>query len=96
MFLLSGFLGNVKDQVNIKQRYLTQVNIKHDNFSLKFIMERFFGQKFDLAIDLLIKDRILPAELLISKVSLMKLQANIRHWETSEIFKILTRRHNAR
>ena len=25
------FLGNVKDQVHIRQRYLTQVNKKHDN-----------------------------------------------------------------
>ena len=25
------FLGNVKDKVYIKQRYLTQVNKKHDN-----------------------------------------------------------------
>ena len=86
----------MKDQVNIKQRYLTQVSIKHDNFSLKFIIKRFFGQKFDLSIDLLIKDRILPAELLISKISQMKLQTDIRHRETSEIFKMFTSRHNAR
>ena len=32
----------------------------------------------------------------ISKVSLMKLQTDIRHWETSESFKKFTSRHNAR
>ena len=55
-----------------------------------------FRQKFDHSIDLLIKDRILPAELFISKVSLMKLQTDIRQWETSENFKMFTSDHNAR
>ena len=45
-------------------------------------------QKFDNSIDL-IKDLILPAELFISKVSLIKLQTDIRHWETSENLKCL-------
>ena len=37
----------------------------------------YLRQKFDHSIDLLIKDHILPAELIISKVSLMKLQTDI-------------------
>ena len=60
----------------------------------------YFRQKIDHSIDFLIKDRILPAELFISKVSLMKLQTDIKQWETSEnlLFAILmfTSRHNAR
>ena len=56
----------------------------------------YFRQKFDHSFDLLIKDRILPAELFISKVSLMKLQTDIRQWETSENFKMFFSRHNAR
>ena len=56
----------------------------------------YFRQKFDHSIDLLIKDRILPAELFISKSSLMKLQTDIKQWETSENFKMFTSRHNAR
>ena len=56
----------------------------------------YFRQKFDHSIDLLIKDRILPAELFISKVSLMKLQTDIRQWQTSENFKMFSSRHNAR
>ena len=56
----------------------------------------YFRQKFDHSIDLLIKDRNLPAELFISKVSLMKLQTNIKQWKTSENFKMFTSRHNAR
>ena len=59
------------------------------------IKVRYFRQKFDHPIDLLIKDRILPAELFTSKVSLMKLQTDIRQWETSENFKMFTSRHNA-
>ena len=54
----------------------------------------YFLQKFDHSIDLLIKDRILPAELFISKVSLMKLQTYIRQWETSENLKMITSGHN--
>ena len=38
----------------------------------------YFRQKFDHSIDLILKDRILPAELFISKISLMKLQTDIR------------------
>ena len=53
----------------------------------------YFRQKFDHSIDLLIKDRILSAELFISKVSLMKLQTDIRQWEN---FKMFSSRHNAR
>ena len=56
----------------------------------------YFLQKLDHSIDLLIKDRILSAELFISKVSLMKLQTDIRQWETSENFKMFSSRHNAR
>ena len=56
----------------------------------------YFRQKFDHSIDFLIKDRILPAELFISKVSLMKLQTDMRQWETSKNFKMFTSRHNAR
>ena len=47
-------------------------------------------------IDLMIKDRILPAQLFISKISLMKLQTDIRQWETSKNFKMFSSRHNAR
>ena len=56
----------------------------------------YFRQKFDHSIDLLIKDRILPAEMFIPKFSLMKLQTDIKHWETSEYFKMFTSRHKAR
>ena len=56
----------------------------------------YIRQKFDHSIDLLIKDRILSAKLFISKVSLMKLQTDIRHSETSENFKMFTSCHNAR
>ena len=56
----------------------------------------YFCQKVDHSIDLLIKDLILPTELFISKVSLTKLQTDIRQWETSENFKMFTSRHNAK
>ena len=56
----------------------------------------YFRQKFDHSIDLLNKDRILPAKLFISKVSLMKLQTDIRQWKTSENLKIFSSSHNAR
>ena len=55
-----------------------------------------FRKKFDHSIDLLLKDRILPAELFISKVSLMKLQTDIRQCESSENFKMFSSCHNAR
>ena len=54
-----------------------------------------FRQYFDHSIDLVNKDRILPAELFISNFSLMKLQTDKRHWETSENFKMFTSRHSA-
>ena len=56
----------------------------------------YFCQKFDHSIDLFIKDRILPAELFISKVILMKLKTDIRQWETSENFKMSSSHHNTR
>ena len=46
----------------------------------------YFRQKFDHSIHLHINDRILPAELFIPKVSLMKLQTDIIQWETSQKF----------
>ena len=56
----------------------------------------YFCQKLDHFIDLLIKDCILPAELFISKANLMKLQTDIRQWETPKNFKMFTSRHSAR
>ena len=56
----------------------------------------YLRQKFDHSGDLPIKDRILQAELFITKVSLIKLQTDIRHWETSKNFEMFTSRHNAR
>ena len=76
---------------------LTVKNINRINRQINWgIKVCYFRQKFDHSIDLLIKDRILPAELFISKVSLMKLQTDIKQWETSENFKLFTSRHNAR
>ena len=76
---------------------LTVKNINRINRQINWgIKVCYFRQKFDHSIDLLIKDRILPAELFISKVSLMKLQTDIKQWETSENFKMFTSRHNAR
>ena len=76
---------------------LTAKNINRINRQINWGMKVcYFRQKFDHSIDLLIKDRILPAQLFILKVSLMKLQSDIRHWETSENFKLFTSRHNAR
>ena len=76
---------------------LTVKNINRINRQINWgIKVCYFRQKFDHSIDLLIKDRILPAEMFISKVSLMKLQTDIRQWETSENFKMFTSRHNAR
>ena len=43
-----------------------------------------------------LKDRILQADLLISKVSLMNLQKDIRHWGTSANFEIVTSRQKVR
>ena len=76
---------------------LTVKNINRINRQINWgIKVCYFRQKFDHSIDLLIKDRILPAELFISKVSLMKLQKDIRQWETSANFKMFSSRHNAR
>ena len=76
---------------------LTVKNINRINRQINWgIKVCYFRQKIDHSIDLLIKDRILPAELFISKVSLMKLQTDIRQWETSENFAMFTSRHNAR
>ena len=64
---------------------LTVKNLNRINRQINWgIKVCYFRQKFDHSIDLLIKDRILSAELFISKVSLMKLQTDIRQWETSE------------
>ena len=76
---------------------LTVKNLNRINRQINWgIKVCYFRQKFDHSIDLLIKDRTLPAELFISKVSLMKLQTDIRQWETSENFKMFSSRHNAR
>ena len=70
---------------------LTVKNINRINRQINWgIKVCYFRQKFDHSIDLLIKDRMLPAELFISKVSLMKLQTDIRQWETSENFNSKT------
>ena len=76
---------------------LTAKNINRINRQINWgIKVCYFRQKFDHSIDRLIKDRILPAELLISNVSQTNLQTDIRHWETSENFKLFNSRHNAR
>ena len=62
---------------------LTAKNINRINRQINWgIKVCNFRQRIDHSTDLLIKDRILPAELLISKVSLTKLQTDIRHWES--------------
>ena len=58
---------------------LTAKNVNRINRQINGGVKAYFRQKFDHSIDLLIKDRILSAELFISKVSLMKLQTDIRH-----------------
>ena len=76
---------------------LTVKNINRINRQINWGIKVFyFRQKFDHSIDLLIMYRILPAELFISKVSLMKLQTDIKEWETYENFKMFIIRHNAR
>ena len=76
---------------------LTVKNINRINRQINWGIEVcYFRQNFDHSIDLLIKDRILPAELFMSKVSLMKLQTDIRQWEKSENYKMFSSRHNAR
>ena len=72
-------------------KYINRIN-SQINWGIKVC---YFRQNFDHSIDLLIKDRILPAELFISKVSLMKLQTDIRQWGTSENIKTFSSRHNA-
>ena len=74
---------------------LTVKNINRINRQINWgIKVCYFCQKFDHSIDLLITDRILPAELFISKDRLMKLQTDIRQWETSKNFKMFSSRHN--
>ena len=76
---------------------LTVKNIKRIKRQINWGLKAcYFRQNFDHSIDLLFKDRILPAELFISKVSLMKLKTDIRQWETSENFKMFSSRHNAK
>ena len=76
---------------------LTVKNLNRINRQINWgIKVCYFRPKYDHSIDLLIKDRILPAELIISKVSLMKLQTDTKQRETSENFKMFTSRHNAR
>ena len=76
---------------------LTVKNINRINRQINWgIKVCYFRQTFDHSIDLLVKDRILAAEFFISKVSLMKLQTDIRQWETSENFKMFSIRLNAR
>ena len=53
------------------------------------------GQKLDQSIDLLIKESSLPAELFVSKISPIKIKTDIRHSETTEIFKKFTSSHSA-
>ena len=56
---------------------LTVKNINRINRQINWgIKVCYFRQKFDHSIDLFLKDHILPAELFISKVSLMKLSKN--------------------
>ena len=74
------------------QKNINRIN-KQINWGIKVC---YFCQKFDHSIDLLINDSILPAELFISKVSLKKLQTDIRQWETTKKFKMFTSRNNAR
>ena len=76
---------------------LTVKNINRINRQINWrIKVCSFRQKFDHSIDLLLEYRILPAKLFISKVSLMKLETDIRQRETSENFKMFSSRHNAR
>ena len=76
---------------------LTVKNLNRINSQINWgIKVCYFRQKFDHSIDLLIKDRILLGELFISKVSVMKLQTDIRQRETSQNFKMFSSRHNAR
>ena len=76
---------------------LTAKNMNRVNRQINWgIKVCYFWQKFDHSIDLLVTDRILPAELFISKVSLMKPQTDTRHWERFESFKVFCSRHNVR
>ena len=95
----------VRNQIPLKVRMdvLKSVVLSHLSFSGVFLqtltaknINRIIRQNIYHSIDLLIKDRILPAELFISKVSLMKPQTDIRHCETSENFKMFISCHNAR
>ena len=76
---------------------LTAKNINRINKKINWGMKvRYSRQKFDHWIDRLIKDGILPAELFISKVILIKLQTDIRNWKTSKNFIMFTSCHNAK
>ena len=75
---------------------LTVKNTNRINRQINWGIKVCYFLQLDHSIDLLINDRILPAELFISKVSPMKLQTDIRQWETFENFKIFSSRHNAR
>ena len=59
---------------------------------IKFVI----STKNNHSIDVLFKDRILSAELFITKFTLMKLKTDIRHLETSKNFKKFFSRQNAR
>ena len=63
----------------LQTRSFNSKNVNRINRQINGGVKAYFREKFDHSIDLLIKDRILPAELFISKVSLMKLQTDIRH-----------------
>ena len=65
---------------------LTSKNMNRIKRQINWGIKNCYFRKFDHSIDLLIKDHIRPAKLFISKVSLMKLQTDKRHWETSEKF----------
>ena len=87
------FKSVVLSHLSFSGVFLQTVTVKNIN---RINRQRNWGIKFDHSIDLLIKDCILPAELFISKVSLMKLQTDIRQGETSENFEMFTSRHNTR
>ena len=91
------FKSVVLSHLSFSGVFLQTLAVKNVNRQINWgIKVCYFCQKFDHSIDLLIKDRILPVELFISKVSLMKLQTDIRQWETSDNFKMFTDRHNVR
>ena len=56
----------------------------------------YFRQKFDHFFDLLISGLYPASRIVYLKVSLMKLQTDIRQWEASENLEMFSGRHNAR